>query len=410
MKFRFNLVFVLIISLFFIKSSFAADWPNWRGLYYNGISKETDWTSKWSEDGPKVLWEKSIGIGFASITVSNGKAYTMGNIDGSDYVYCFDAVTGKEIWEKSYKCPLFDNLHKGGPCATPTVDGDAVYTLSKKGDIIRFNAATGEIVWQKNIQEEFECKPPTWHFSSSPLIIGDLVILNAGIRGLSLNKTDGSLKWQNGPGIGAYGTGVPFDLDGKKSLAMLVAKEFIGLDVGTGEVLWQIPWETRSEINATDVIISGDKIFVSTGYGVGCALYELKSGKPEEVYKNKEMSTQLNSAVLWKGYLYGFDGNIGMNAPGRGNLKCMDFETGKVKWSQSGMGTGSLMLADGKLIILSEDGKLIIAEASPDGFKELASKEILTYQCWTVPVLADGRIYARNTEGKLVCVDVHSEN
>jgi outer membrane protein assembly factor BamB len=409
-KIKVNILFILMILLISMERAFAEDWPNWRGPNYDGISKETGWLASWPENGPKVLWEKAIGTGFASITVSKGKAYTMGNKEGKDYVYCFDAATGNEIWNKSYECPLYNNLHEGGPCSTPTVDGDAVYTLSKKGDIIRFNAATGDIVWQKNIQDEYGCKPPQWHFSSSPLIMGDLLILNAGVRGLALNKKDGSLKWQNGPGIGAYATAVPFDLDGKKRLAMLVEKEFIGLDVETGKVLWQIPWETYAQINATDIIISGNKLFVSTGYNTGCALYELKSDKPEEVYKNKEISTQLNSAVLWKGYLYGFDGNIGMNSPGKGNLKCMDFETGKVKWSQGDMGTGSLMLADGKLIILSEDGKLIIAEASPEGFRELASKQILTYQCWTVPVLANGRIYARNTAGKFVCVDVSSKN
>ena len=118
------------------------------------------------------------------------------------------------------------------------------------------------------------------------------------------------------------------------------------------------------------------------------------------------MSNQLNSAVLWEGHLYGFDGMIGMKGPGRGKLTCMNFENAQVKWSQDGMGTGSLMLANGKLIILSEDGKLVIAEASPDGYKEISSAQILTYKCWTVPVLANGRIYARNTGGRLVCVDV----
>ncbi len=406
-KLRFSPFFLIFCIFLSINTqSRAEDWPQWRGPDYNGISRETGWLSTWSEDGPKVLWEKNIGIGFSSITVSNGRAYTMGNIDARDHVYCYDAATGDEIWNKSYECPLFNNLHEGGPCSTPTVDGNAVYTFSKKGDIIRFDAATGDIVWQKNVQDELGCKPPTWNFSSSPVIIGDALILNAGIRGLALNKANGSVKWQNGTGTGAYATAVPFDLNGKKSLAMLVAEEFIGLDFETGNVLWQIPWQTHAQINATDVIVSGNKIFVSTGYNVGCALYELKSGKPKEVYKNKEMSTQLNSAVLWKGDLYGFDGMIGMGGgPGRGSLKCMDFETGKVKWSQGGMGTGSLMLADGKLIILSEDGKLIIAEASPDGFKQLAAKQILTYKCWTVPVLANDRIYARDTQGKLVCLD-----
>jgi outer membrane protein assembly factor BamB len=384
----------------------AADWPHWRGPDYNGISKETGWVATWPEAGPKVLWEASIGTGFSSMSVSNGRVYTMGNIDGSDIVYCFNAATGDEIWKKSYLCPLFANLHEGGPCSTPTVDGGAVYTFSKKGDIIRFEAATGQIVWQKNLQEELGLKPPMWHFSSSPFIAGDLVILNAGLRGVALNKADGSVKWQSGAGPGAYSTAVPFQLGDKDCVVMFVAKEAVAIETATGKVLWSIPWKTQADINAADAIISGDKIFISSGYNVGCALFKIGTGEPEEIYRNMNMSNQLNSSVLWEGHLYGFDGMIGMKGPGRGKLTCMNFETSEVKWSQEGMGTGSLMLADGRLIILSEDGKLVIAEASPEGYKELSSAQILTYKCWTVPVLANGRIYARNTEGRLVCVDV----
>jgi outer membrane protein assembly factor BamB len=400
--FCFFMCFIMVYS----DTAAAADWPHWRGPDYNGISKETGWNATFPEGGPKVLWEKSIGTGFSSITVSDGKAYTMGNIDNQDILYCFDAATGDEIWKKSYPCPLFANLHEGGPCSTPTVDGEAVYTFSKKGDIIRFNASTGEIIWQKNVKDEYGCNFPKWHFSGSPFIYGDLVILDAGERGIALNKADGTVKWQNGTSAGAYSTAVPFKSGDKDCIVLFVAKEAVALETTTGKVLWSIPWETQADINAADAVISGNKVFITSGYGVGCALFDIGSGEPKEIYRNKNMSNQLNSAVLWEGHLYGFDGQIGMNGPGRGKLTCMNFETGQVKWSQGGMGTGSLMLADGKLIILSEDGKLVTAEASPDGFKEIASAQILTYKCWTVPVLANGRIYARNTAGQLVCVDV----
>lgn len=396
--------------MIFFDTATAADWPHWRGPDYNGISKETGWVTTFPEGGPKILWEKSIGTGFSSITVSDGKAYTMGNIDGSDILYCFDAATGNEIWKKSYPCPLFANLHEGGPCSTPTVDGDAVYTFSKKGDIIRFETATGKIVWHRDLQKELGLQPPRWNFSSSPFIYGDLVILNAGERGIALNKADGSVKWQNGTNAGGYSTAVPFKVGDKDCIALFVAKEAVALETATGTVLWSIPWKTQADINASDAVISDNKIFVSSGYGVGCGLFDISSGEPKEIYRNKKMSNQLNSSVLWKGYLYGFDGMIGMNGPGRGKLTCMNFETSEVKWSQDGMGTGSLMLADGKLIILSEDGKLVTAEASPDGFNEISSAQILTYKCWTVPVLANGRIYARNTAGRLVCVDVSGKN
>jgi outer membrane protein assembly factor BamB len=389
----------------------AADWPHWRGPDYNGISKETGWSASWPKSGPKILWEASLGTGFSSMSVSNGRVYTMGNIDGSDIVYCFDAATGNELWKKSYPCPLFDNLHEGGPCATPTVDGDAVYTFSKKGDIIRFDAATGRIVWQKNLEEQLGLKPPMWNFSSSPFIAGDLVILNAGQRGVALNKADGSVKWQSGAGPGAYSTPVPFKLGDNDYIAMFVAKEEVALEPNTGTVLWSIPWKTQADINASDAIISGDKIFISSGYNVGCGLFKIGTGEPQEIYRNKNMSNQLNSCVLWEGHLYGFDGMIGMGGrTGRGKLTCMDFETSQVRWTKEGLGTGSVMLADGKLIVLSEDGKLVIAEASPEGYKELVSAQILTYKCWTVPVLANGRIYARNTAGRLVCVDVSGKS
>jgi outer membrane protein assembly factor BamB len=380
----------------------AADWPHWRGPDYNGISNETDWSATWPEGGPKVLWQTELGIGFASMAVGKGRVYATGNVGDNDILYCFDAKTGSQIWKKSYPCPLLDKSHEGGPCATPTVNGDAVYTFSKNGDALRFNAETGEIVWHKNLCKELGVKTPEWYFASSVLLVGDLVIFNAGTYGTALNKTDGRLVWQNGKGAGGYATGVPFSVAGRQCIAMPVCRELVGLNPLTGAVLWKIPWKTSYDINAADTIISGDRLFISSGYNKGCALYKITDDNLTVIWQNKAMRNQVNSSALWKGYLYGFDGQVG----GGGKLACVDFESGAVKWSQSGMGTGSLMLADGKLIILSESGKLIVAEASPQEFKQLASAQILTGKCWTVPVLSNGRIYARNAAGRLVCLDV----
>ncbi|MBW8039459.1 MAG: PQQ-binding-like beta-propeller repeat protein [Planctomycetes bacterium] len=116
------------IGLGYFATAQAADWPNWRGPNHNGISKETGWNADWPEAGPKVLWEKTLGTGFASMSVSKGRVYAMGNIKDNDILYCLDADTGKEIWKKSYPCPLFKKNHEGGPCATPTISGDSVYT------------------------------------------------------------------------------------------------------------------------------------------------------------------------------------------------------------------------------------------------------------------------------------------
>ena len=380
----------------------AADWPNYRGPNYDGISNETGWTTDWPSDGPKVLWEASLGTGFASIAVSNGRAYSMGNINDNDILYCFDTATGRQIWSKSYKCPLLAKNHEGGPCATPTVDGDAIYTFSKDGDALRFNAATGDIVWHVNLNKQYGFKHPTWHFSSSPLIVDDLVILNAGSAGVALRKTDGSIAWQSNKSASGYATAVPFTINGNKYVAIMSFDEIVAVNPANGNVIWRFPWKTQYDINSADPIFSDELMFISSGYNHGCALLKISESNVSEVWQNKDMRNQINCSVLWKSFLYGFDGQVG----GGGTLKCVDYTTGKVVWEQRGLGTGSLMLSDGKLIILGERGKLVIAQASPEGYNELASAQILSGKCWTYPVLANGRIYARNANGKLVCVDV----
>ena len=391
------------IATCFCSTVKAADWPHYRGPNYDGISSEAGWSSTWPASGPKELWKREIGTGFATMSISKGRVYATGNIDDQDILYCLDAETGKEIWKTSYPCPLLNKNHEGGPCATPTVEGDAVYTLSKNGDAIRFKASTGDIVWHKRLNKDLGFKHPTWHFSSSPLLIDNLVILNVGTYGVALSKADGSLVWQNGKGACGYASGVPCTLGGQQCVAMAVSQEVVGLNPTTGKVLWKFPWKTAYVINSSDTIISGDTVFISTGYNKGCGLYKIDGDNVTEVWQNKNMRNHINCSVLWQGHIYGFDGQVG----GGGKLTCLDFKTGQKKWAQSGMGTGSLMIADGKLIALGERGKLVIAEASPQGYKELASAQILPKtKCWTMPVLANGKIYARSAAGTLVCIDV----
>jgi outer membrane protein assembly factor BamB len=407
---HFFIDFIVIIMVFMASASYyspagAADWPNWRGPNHNGISEEGDWTTSWPAEGPKILWKKSIGTGFASMAVSDGQVYATGNIDDNDILYCLEAGTGKEIWKKSYPCPLYKKNHEGGPAATPTVHDGAVYVFSKDGDVLRFNATDGQIVWHTKLVKDKGFKYPTWYFSSSPLIVDDLVILNAG-KGVALNRSDGSVVWENGKGPGGYASAVPFMMGDQECIALFGKSELIGLFASTGKIMWELPWKTSYDINGADPIIKGDQIFISSGYNKGCALLKMESSRVKELWKSKNMSNHFNSCVLWQGYVYGFNGQAG----GRGELACVDWNTGEQKWAQKGMGTGSVMLADSKLIILGERGKLVIANALPEGYEQLAEAQILRGKCWTVPVLANGRIYARNAVGDLVCVDVRQSD
>jgi len=372
------------------------DWPNWRGPDRNGISRETNWKARWPEEGPKVLWKASVGTGFSSIAVSDGRAFTMGNTDDVDTVWCLDARTGKRLWKHSYSCSKAPRNYEGGPSSTPTVDGGRVYTLSKDGHLFCFEAPTGKIVWQKNVRKDFAAKKPTWGFASSALIIDDVLYLNVGSSGLALKKATGKAVWQSGKGPAGYATPVPFNHKGKRHLAIFGQNALIVVEAATGRQLCRSPWKTSYDINAADPIIWDGKAFISSGYNKGCSLVEI-APEPRTIWQNRSMRNHFNSCVLLDGYVYGFD---------ESQLRCLDAKTGQQKWTQKGLGKGSLMAAQGRLIILSARGELVTADANSESFKQISRAKVLSGKCWTVPVLAGGRIYCRNAAGNVVCLDV----
>jgi len=384
------------------------DWPNWRGPDHNGISRETGWDANKLKEGPRFLWRKQIGTGFASVTVSDGRAYAMGNTanpegksdqEQKDILWCLDAKTGVEIWRHAYPCLLEPKSHEGGPSATPTVEAGRVYISSKQGHVFCLDARSGAVVWQKHLTNDYGVKPHEWGFSSSPIIVGGLIVLNAGTHGLALRKQDGSLAWVNEKGPSGYSSAVPYEQQGKKCVAILGNKEVYGVVAATGQVLWKQPWTTMYDENIPDAIIAGDKLFMSSGLGTGAALFTIQADRLVRIWSHKEMQNWLSTSVLWQNHIYGVDTKDGA-------LKCLEFQTGAVKWAQEGLGAGSVTLAGGRLIALSDKGRLTIANASAAGYTELAAAQILEGKCWTVPVLANGRIYARNADGELVCIDV----
>ena len=384
----------------------AADWPNWRGPNHNGISTEKGWDSGKIKDGVKPLWRASIGTGFSAVSVSNGLVYAMGNTGNktkdaskqADIIYCFDAETGEEIWTYPYPQRLDPKYYEGGALASPTVAGGKVYTISKDGKAFCLDAKTGKKIWYKNLLEHLGIKRTTWGVSGSPLIIDNMVIYNVGTKGVALDKNNGNLIWENGKGPGGYATAVPFMIAQQQCIALFGRNSIMGLVASSGKELWQFPWPTKHDVNAADPIITDDSVFISSGYGTGCTLLKFQESNKTEVWRNKNMRNKMNGSVLWKGYVYGVDEG--------GELRCLDFMTGKLVWAQKGFGMGSLMIADGKLIVMAEKGNMVIAEATPKGYKAISEAQILSPRCWSVPVLANGRIYVRNAKGDLACLDV----
>jgi outer membrane protein assembly factor BamB len=392
-----------LATIFIRTEARAVDWYRWRGPDMNGISSETGWQVNWPDDGPKQLWKASVGMGFSSMVVSQGRVYTMGNDgDKTDTVYCFDAATGASVWKHPYPCPLDAHYYEGGTSATPTVDGDRVYTLSRKGDLFCLNAAKGDVIWSKNVHTDWGFEDSEWGYAASPVVEGDLLILNVGSAGIGVNKMTGALAWHSEKTVPGYSTPVVFNSGGGRMAAMLCKDTVEAYNPADGKSAWSFPWKTQYDMNAATPIFSDGKLFVSAGYGHGSALLDLASGKPVVVWQNTNFRNHIASSVLWQGYLYGVDDISNTEYA----LKCVAWDTGEVKWSEPKFGKGTLIIVDGKILGLSDKGMLMVADASPAGFKPISQAQVLGGKCWTTPVLSNGRIYCRNLKGDLVCLDV----
>jgi len=388
---------------FFLASAVSADdWPNYRGPHYDGISEEKGWNSKFPESGPKVLWKASVGIGFSSFSVAEGHVFTTGNEDNADTIYCFDAATGRELWKQSYPSDLGDKFFEGGTSATPTIDGEKVYQLSRWGDVFCYSAVSGKVLWSKNVQKETGAKIPDWGYAGSPLVYKDLLILNVGGAGLALNKNDGKIVWKSNTENAGYSTPFPVTKGGLTMAVFASGKAYQAVDITNGSKIWEFPWPTRYEVNAAAPIMNGDQVLVSAGYNHGSALINVSGSTPTVVWQNKDLRNMFSSSVLIDGNLYGVDNDFNTRA----SLRCVDLATGAVKWKDEGAGFGSLMAAGKVLIILTAKGELITANASPQKLDVISRAKVLDGRCWSAPVLANGRIYCRNATGDVVCLDV----
>ena len=372
----------------------AEDWPRWRGLKGNGISSESNWVPAAIEKNTNVIWNVNVGNGWSSVSVRGNHLYTMGNVNDQDIVYCLDVETGKEIWRYTYSC---DDGNYPGPRSTPVIDGDLVYTISREGHVFCLDAASGKVKWKRQVCVEEGAQPPTWGFAGAACIEGELALFNVGVSGIALNKNTGETVWSSGGGIGGYSTPVIFTFKGKKQIAIFGEVKLFGVDLQTGKVVWSYDWETEYHINASDPVMLGDTMFISSGYGRGCTLLQITDGAPKPVWENKQMNNQFSSSVVLDGYIYGIDGNVG-----KGFLRCLEWSTGQEKWAQN-LGFGALIAASGKLIVLNERGNLYMVKVNTSAYQEIASVEkLLKKTCWTAPVLSNSQLYLRNNSGDLL--------
>jgi outer membrane protein assembly factor BamB len=382
----------------------AADWPQFRGLQRDGVAREGGLLKAWPANGPRRLWKVAVGDGFSGIVVAGGRLFTLYGKGRDELAVAHDARTGKELWRARID-EKYESDQGHGPRSTPTVDGNRVFALSASGTLVALDAASGKMLWSRDLKRDFGAKPPGWGVSTSPLVEGNLLLVDAGgsagKSAVALDKQTGKTVWTSQSDAAGYSAPIAITVGGVRQVLFFTGTALTALAPANGSLLWRVPWRTDWDVNAaTPLFVAPDRLFVSSGYDTGSALLRIKAGggraSAEEVWRSRGMKNTFSSSVLVGNHFYGFDNSV---------LKSIAVATGKDAWRKSGLGHGSLIAVDGHLIVLSERGRLALVEANPAEYREKAAAEVLSGKCWTAPTLANGRLYVRNEE-EMLALDV----
>ena len=389
----------VILSLSAVASNRAFDdWPQWRGLKRDGISAERGLLKDWPAGGPPVAWRAAgAGTGYSSFSAAHGRIYTLGARGGTEYLMAYDAATGKKTWETAHG-RQFSNDRGDGPRSTPTVDGDRLYTFGGSGDMSVVDAATGKVFWKINLLEKLGGTNIQWGLSESPLVLSDRILVCPGGRGASivaLSKTDGSVIWKSLSDEPGYSSAVLHEAGGVREAIYFTGERALGIDVDTGKLLWSYNQVANRTANIATPIVHGNFVFLSSGYGTGAALLELTPGSKsiaaKQVYFTRDMRNHHASSVLIGDYLYGFSDAI---------LTAMKFDSGQVAWRDRSVGKGSVVFADERLYLYSEEGVVGLAEANPAGYREHGRFQIKTggAPTWSHPIVSNGKLFIRDQD------------
>ena len=354
---------------------------------------------QWPPEGPPLAWKaRGLGAGYSTVTVADGRIFTLGADNDTESVIALDVVTGQVLW-RARSGRLFRDSRGDGPRGAPTVDGNRVYALGGSGDLTALDVATGERIWWINVLDAFGGRNITWGVAESPLVLQDRVIVNAGGRRgsiVALNKNDGSILWKSEVGDEAsYSSAVVAMMRGVQQAVYFTGERVVGVGVADGSLLWSYRRVSNRTANVATPIVRGNHVFLSSDYGTGCALLEIEGGpgamSAREVYFNRDMKNHHASSVLVDDTLYGFNSSI---------LTAMDFESGEVIWRDRSVGKGSLIYADGHLYAFSENGIVGLIEATRAGYREKSRFELPRSgeMSWSHPVISGGQLYLRDQD------------
>ncbi len=434
----------------------AHDWPGFLGPHRNGKSDEHGLPKTWPAAGPPLVWQAEVGTGYSAPTIAAGRVFQFSRVKNNARLAAYDADTGKQLWTCDYPTAFEDMLgYNNGPRATPMVDGPNVFTYGAEGTLQCVRAADGQLVWRVDTFKDFGVVKNFFGVGSTPLIYGDLLLVCVGgsppdgpsdvyaANGqvdpngtaiVAFDKATGKVRWKTGNELASYSSPVLAKINDKDVVFQLARGGLMAIDPAKGETISEFPYRAKKleSVNASTPVVVGNEIFVSETYEIGSAVVRYDAGKFTEVWsdrnrrRNQAMALHWNTPIEVDGYLYGSSGYHTQEA----DLRCVEWKTGKVMWSEPNMGRSSLLLVDDTLVCLSEDGTLRMLKPNPQKYEELAKWEygvgegqdpasgaavgkarpdadantaLLPYPSWAAPALSNGKLYLEGAN-RLVCL------
>lgn len=392
----------------------ADDWPQFLGPNRDGVSKEKNLRADWPKDGPRLLWKRGVGPGYAGPVVQGDRLILFHSGPDKEIVECLKASTGKALWSFDYLCEYRDGFGKGnGPRATPVIAGDRVVTYGAEGVLTCLDLESGKKLWQRDLTADYKVPNSYFGVGTSPVVWDGRVLVNVGGKDagiVAFSLAEGKELWKATRDTASYSSPVMTTVGGEPRAIFFTREGAVYLDPASGKVLFQKRWRARNDASvnaATPLVLPGDKAFFSSSYDTGALLLKLKKDGADEVWTDGEaMSNHYNTAVFSDGHLYGIDGRQEAGA----RLRCIDPNGAagpKVMWSKEGFGCAGFVLADGVLFALTELGDLVAIEPTPRQYRERARAHILE-RTRSQPALANGVFFARDGES-LVAIDLKAK-
>ena len=400
-----------VAAVLAIASQVRADWPQFLGPQRNGLYQGAPIVSTFPAAGPKVVWSKKVGQGLSGPVVVGNRVILFHRVGDRELVESLDAATGASQWQYGYPTAYRDDFgFDEGPRAVPVVADGVVYTFGAEGELSAIGLQRGERLWSEHTAAQFRVAKGFFGAAGSPLVEGGRVIANiggekAGI--ISFNARKGAVEWTATQDAASYSSPAGATIAGRRYAVFLTRSGLVGLDPATGAVRYQRPWRARANasVNAATPIVVDDMIFISAEYGPGAAVLRLEGTSLTELWSSNDvLSNHYATSVYSNGVLYGFHGRQEYGP----SLRAVDFRTGQVKWSEEKFGAGTVTLAGDQLVVVRENGELLLAPATPAGLKPTARAKVLAGTVRAYPALDAGFLYVRNDD-TLVCLDLRRD-